>query len=472
MSEQSINEVEQSVNQPEQHDQPTEQSTDSSALTVSAKPARRLKSQFQPRANQSIALLNKQTAPLFDEARLIKLINQLLPSHYNFELPKTINRILTSQSKQIALQLPEGLQVYATRLIDLINEFTSAECLIMGDVTYGACCVDDYSAKSMGCDMLVHYGHSCLIPIDVTSQPLDHSLIPDEKPFTVMYVFVDIAIDCDHLIETIKHNFEPSTRLMIGSTIQFAASLQFITPSISQSHPNITIPQSKPLSKGEVLGCTSPLIDPSATDCVLFIADGRFHLESMMIQNPQCKFYQYDPYSRRLTVETYDHASMHQLRQEAINQAVSARHWGLVLGTLGRQGNPALLERIKSTLSSKGIKHTVILLSELSPAKLSMLKGIDVAVQVACPRLSVDWGHQFPLPLLNTYEAEVALGQIEWLPAYPMDYYAERGGDWSNYAEKRKQREIERQNRALKRAAAGTKRVATVIAYDAEVMDH
>lgn len=34
--------------------------------------------------------------------------------------------------------------------------------MIMGDVTYGACCIDDYTAVALGCDMLVHYGHSCL----------------------------------------------------------------------------------------------------------------------------------------------------------------------------------------------------------------------------------------------------------------------------------------------------------------------
>ena len=32
----------------------------------------------------------------------------------------------------------------------------------MGDVTYGACCVDDYSARALECDFMVHYGHSCL----------------------------------------------------------------------------------------------------------------------------------------------------------------------------------------------------------------------------------------------------------------------------------------------------------------------
>lgn len=40
--------------------------------------------------------------------------------------------------------------------------FTEADTVIMGDVTYGACCVDDYTARALGCDLMVHYGHSCL----------------------------------------------------------------------------------------------------------------------------------------------------------------------------------------------------------------------------------------------------------------------------------------------------------------------
>lgn len=42
------------------------------------------------------------------------------------------------------------------------HRFTNAEVVVMGDVTYGACCVDDYTARALGADFLVHYGHSCL----------------------------------------------------------------------------------------------------------------------------------------------------------------------------------------------------------------------------------------------------------------------------------------------------------------------
>ena len=60
-----------------------------------------------------------------------------------------------------------GLLLYACIISDIIRRHTDADTLIMGDVTYGACCVDDYTAKALGCDLLVHYGHSCLVPIQV-----------------------------------------------------------------------------------------------------------------------------------------------------------------------------------------------------------------------------------------------------------------------------------------------------------------
>lgn len=48
------------------------------------------------------------------------------------------------------------------RVVFCACSFASVETVIMGDVTYGACCVDDYTARALGCDFMVHYGHSCL----------------------------------------------------------------------------------------------------------------------------------------------------------------------------------------------------------------------------------------------------------------------------------------------------------------------
>ncbi|GMF65392.1 unnamed protein product [[Candida] boidinii] len=58
-----------------------------------------------------------------------------------------------------------------------------------------------------------------------------------------------------------------------------------------------------------------------------------------------------------------------------------------------------------------------------------MFDDIDVFVQVACPRLSIDWGYAFDKPLLTPYEANVMLEEdVMWSDDYyPMDYYSKDG---------------------------------------------
>ena len=92
--------------------------------------------------------------------------------------------------------------MYACVISDILEQFAGCQSVILGDVTYGACCIDDLTAKALGCDLLVHYGHSCLVPIAVTA-------------VKVLYVFVEISIDTKHLADCIRQTFSPvSFRLL------------------------------------------------------------------------------------------------------------------------------------------------------------------------------------------------------------------------------------------------------------------
>lgn len=359
----------------------------------------------------------------------------ILPCNYSFEIPKTIHRIRSTAAKKVALQMPEGLLHFATTISDILKQFCPGlnDTLIMGDVTYGACCIDDYTARALKCDLLVHYGHSCLIPIDVTTG------------IQTLYVFVNITIDTDHLLATVKRNFSMGKRIALVGTIQFNATIHGIRGELEEAGFKILVPQIFPLSKGEILGCTSPHLPISAdgdqdedVDLILYLGDGRFHLESIMIHNPKIIAYRYDPYARKLTREIYNHHEMKSLRREAIIQARKARKWGLILGSLGRQGNPHTLQLVEKRLDSLGIPYLNLLLSEIFPSKLAMMShDVECWVQVACPRLSIDWGYAFSRPLLSVHEALIALGTGEkagndsWFhndhEVYPMDYYAKNG---------------------------------------------
>jgi 2-(3-amino-3-carboxypropyl)histidine synthase len=278
----------------------------------------------------------------------------------------------------------------------------------MGDVTYGACCIDDFTARALGCDLLIHYAHSCLIPVAVTK-------------IATLYIFVSISIDTQHLVNTIVANFPTGKSIALVGTIQFNATIHGIVSILRREGYNPIVPQIAPLSKGEILGCTSPSLaikpgqlnakgkEEEVADLILYLGDGRFHLESAMIANPALPAYRYDPYSRRLTHETYEHDSLYSLRR---------------------------------------IPVVNLLLSEIFPGKLAMMPDVEAWVQIACPRLSIDWGYAFARPLLSPYEALVALGVREapWLDEeeavargsgvekekeranlYPMDFYAREG---------------------------------------------
>jgi 2-(3-amino-3-carboxypropyl)histidine synthase len=350
----------------------------------------------------------------------------VLPENYDFEIFKTVHRVRERGAKLTAIQFPEGLLCYATVISDILERFTGTEVLIQADVTYGACCIDDLGAAALGCDLLVHYGHSCLVPISKTT-------------VEVMYVFVTIGIDLAHLVGCIALTFpDKHVRLTLMGTIQFTPTILKAGQLLRKmGYPSVTLPQAKPLSKTEVLGCTSPVLSERDVDAFVFVADGRFHLESAMIHNPDVPSYQYNPYSKAMTRERYETPRMLRQRRSAIDTARKAQTFGIILGTLGRQGNVNILERLERALQQAGKQSFVLLLAEIYPSKLQLFEEVECWIQVACPRLSIDWGRAFEkAPLLNPYEAHVALGKTAWREKrYPMDFYSktEENNPWTNF---------------------------------------
>lgn len=366
------------------------------------------------------ARMAAQLEEIAGDERLLRDMG-MLPSNYTFEIPKTIWKIRSTGSKQVALQFPEGLIVYSGLIADILEKYTGCATVIMGDVTYGACCVDDYTAKSLGCDLLVHYGHSCLVPIQNT------------EGVAMLYIFVGISISISHFVDCIRDNFTAPCRIALVSTIQFITSLQAVRKLLEGTGLQIVLPQSKPLSPGEILGCTSPRLGDEC-DVAIYLGDGRFHLESLMIHNPTMKTYQYDPYSRKFTREYYDFKMLMRNRKEAIDIARKCSTFGLIQGSLGRQGNIKIVEELEQRLIAKGKRYVRVLLSEIFPGKLAKFHEVDCWVQVACPRLSIDWGVEFRKPLLSPFELVAALDEVPFPTShYPMDYYSNDSlGPWTN----------------------------------------
>ncbi|MBN2250539.1 MAG: diphthamide synthesis protein [Candidatus Altiarchaeota archaeon] len=88
----------------------------------------------------------------------------MIESDYDFEMERVIHAIKEKKACNVGLQFPEGLKQYAVRIAKEIEERTNAETVIFIDPVYGACDTKDKEAEMLRLDLVVHFGHTSLMP--------------------------------------------------------------------------------------------------------------------------------------------------------------------------------------------------------------------------------------------------------------------------------------------------------------------
>jgi 2-(3-amino-3-carboxypropyl)histidine synthase len=67
-----------------------------------------------------VSVVNQIPQDILSDVQLNDAIKQL-PSNYTFEIHKTIHHIRKNGSRMAALQMPEGLQMFACTIADIIE---------------------------------------------------------------------------------------------------------------------------------------------------------------------------------------------------------------------------------------------------------------------------------------------------------------------------------------------------------------
>lgn len=140
--------------------------------------------------------------------------------YLQYEIKRTISEIRAGQWKRIALQFPDDMLVDAPRVFERLrdglkheraaraaaaatasedekNEEKEEKLCILGDTSYGSCCVDEVAAEHTDADVVVHYGRACLSPT---------ARLP------VIYVFTAKSLHLDAVVASFKETYPPSSR--------------------------------------------------------------------------------------------------------------------------------------------------------------------------------------------------------------------------------------------------------------------
>ncbi|GLE08037.1 hypothetical protein PINS_up018933 [Pythium insidiosum] len=82
-----------------------------------------------------------------------------------YDLERTAAQLQRGAFRNIALQFPDSLLPDAPRVQHELQQRLGAQAqriFVLGDTSYGSCCVDEVAAQHLPTDCIVHYGRTCL----------------------------------------------------------------------------------------------------------------------------------------------------------------------------------------------------------------------------------------------------------------------------------------------------------------------
>ncbi len=301
---------------------------------------------------------------------------------------RSLRELKKTKAKRIMLQVPEGLKTRIHDIADILEK-EGYEVFSSVEPCFGACDIRDREAKILGCDAILHIGHSdfglkTVVPViyDEWSSDFDPT---------------DILVKN---IGRIKFN-----KIGLLSSVQFLGALKIAKRFLDEAGKKAFIGSAGRLSPGQVLGCDYSSAQKVANDveCFLFIGSGRFHSDGLLNTEGKTVFYidaENNMFSR-IEPETEKNEVKRLMR---IESARGKKRFAVFISSKPGQANAALAVQSREHLKSAGKDVLIITADMLTPEKIIGM-GIEVLVNTACPRMYDDQ-KLFGVTVLNAKDAE------------------------------------------------------------------
>ena len=296
-----------------------------------------------------------------------------------------LEKMAPHNPKKIYLQAPEGLK---TRILDIAADLEKEgiDVIIGCDPTYGACDLRDKEALALGCDLLLHIGHS---NFGVTP------VLP------VVYEPYTLGGDPITMLEKHKDKLLHYKTISLLTTIQFISVLEPATAWLKQQGKEVPFAAQKRNKKeGLLLGCdqTAALPLQDRVDCFLYIGSGIFHPLGLALKTEKPVF--------GINIETgeWRNFTEEKLRLQKIKafhmaEAREAETFGILATMKEGQSFVKAAVGLKAFLKKHGKRAFILVMDEVTPQKIQGMK-LDILVNCSCPRMDEDFS-LFKKPILN-----------------------------------------------------------------------
>lgn len=323
----------------------------------------------------------------------------MLSATFDFDETRLIAEIQKRKSKLVFVQLPEGLKTYGPKLVRFIEE-AGATAIISADPCYGACDLATAEAKSIGADLIVHYGHS-----DMNVK----TTVP------TLYIKAIAKVKIKNSVKKAIKLLGNWNKIGLVTTIQHTHTLNEAKKLLLECGKDVVVGDAGILYPGQVVGCnySNAKAVSENVEAFLFIGGGGFHPLGVVLATGKPTIVA-DPYEKRAYRINAKASKFLRIRWANIQEMKSAKEVGVLIGLKPGQKRIAQALEMKRLVEESGRKATLFALREVTPEALMQFPIIDGYINTACPRLSLDNIEGFRSPLLTPREALVVLGKMQW----------------------------------------------------------
>ncbi|WP_149528546.1 diphthamide biosynthesis enzyme Dph2 [Sulfuracidifex tepidarius] len=321
---------------------------------------------------------------------------------YDFQENYVIQEIKKRGAKRILLQFPEGLRYFSSDIVkDISSALPNVEIIVSGDSSWGACDVAEHEARQLGADLIVHYGHS---------------------PYTWYYpkfptIFVETKSTLSLGEKLIKETLDlllkyKPRKVGLTATVQHVSSIPYVKERLEKEGFQVEVgkPSNPFMHDGQVLGCDYKAGLNVDADLYVNISGGLFHSLGLGLATgkPVIKADPYSDSAEDITKEVYKFL---KIRYGKIMQAMSAKSWVIIRGTMTGQDRPMMVKFLNSELKRKGFEVMIVSSRVLNVEVLRNLDrpSIDAFIVTSCPRLPTDDLYGYEKPVLTPGEAKMVI---------------------------------------------------------------
>lgn len=300
-----------------------------------------------------------------------------------------MKKIRKHKARRILIQIPEGLK---TRVLGIAKDLEKKglEVFISVDPCYGACDLMSHEAKLLGCDLILHVGHT------------DYGV---KSRIPVIYEEFGMEFDPTQLLKNSLKDLKSYDKISLVTTAQFLLSLDHAKKFLQKRGKSVFIGSSTKGKRGQVLGCDFSAAKSleGIVDCFIFMGSGTFHPLGLAMEVDKPVFFLDFEGSQLLNLKR-EKRRMENMRILRIEKAKSCRNFGIIISTKPGQMRVKTAERVKARLTRLGKNSWILVADEITPEKILGMQ-IDCLVNTLCPRLREDSG-LFKKPILNPEDVE------------------------------------------------------------------